>query len=142
MSTIFTKIINGEIPSYKVAEDEDNYAFLDINPLAKGHTLCVPKVETDYIFDLEPERMASLTLFAQKVARAQKSALGCKRVGVAVLGFRKVAQVVLGLEVPHAHIHLVPMDSEATLNFKNERVKMTEAEFKATAELIASKFEK
>ena len=132
MSTIFTKIINGEIPSYKVAEDEHNYAFLDINPLAKGHTLCVPKVETDYIFDLEPERMASLTLFAQKVARAQKSALGCKRVGVAVLGF----------DVPHAHIHLVPMDSEATLNFKNERVKMTEAEFKATAELIASKFEK
>lgn len=132
MSTIFSKIINGEIPSYKIAEDDENYAFLDINPLAKGHTLCVPKVETDYLFDLTPERMASLALFAQKVAKAQKAALGCKRVGVAVLGF----------DVPHAHIHLVPMDSEDTLNFKNERVKLTEAQFKETAELIASKFER
>lgn len=132
MSTIFSKIINGEIPSYKIAEDDENYAFLDINPLAQGHTLCVPKCETDYIFDLTPERMASLTLFAQKVAKAQKAALGCKRVGVAVLGF----------DVPHAHIHLVPMDSEATLNFKNERVKLTETQFKETAELIASKFDK
>ncbi len=132
MSTIFSKIISGEIPSYKVAEDDDNYAFLDINPLAKGHTLCVPKVETDYFFDLSPERMSSLSLFAQRVAKAQKAALGCKRVGVAVLGF----------DVPHAHIHLVPMDSEATLNFKNERVKLTEAEFKTIAELIASKFER
>lgn len=132
MSTIFSKIINGEIPSYKIAEDDENYAFLDINPLAKGHTLCVPKVETDYLFDLTPERMASLTLFAQKVAKAQKAALGCKRVGVAVLGF----------DVPHAHIHLVPMDSEDTLNFKNQRVKLTEAQFKETAELIASKFER
>lgn len=132
MSTIFSKIINGEIPSYKIAEDDENYAFLDINPLAKGHTLCVPKVETDYLFDLTPERMASLTLFAQKVAKAQKAALGCKRVGVAVLGF----------DVPHAHIHLVPMDSEDTLNFKNERVKLSEAQFKETAELIASKFER
>lgn len=132
MSTIFSKIINGEIPSYKIAEDDENYAFLDINPLAKGHTLCVPKVETDYLFDLTPERIASLSLFAQKVAKAQKAALGCKRVGVAVLGF----------DVPHAHIHLVPMDSEDTLNFKNERVKLTEAQFKETAELIASKFGK
>ncbi|MGN0029538.1 MAG: HIT family protein [Marinilabiliaceae bacterium] len=132
MSTIFSKIINGEIPSYKIAEDDENYAFLDINPLAKGHTLCVPKVETDYLFDLTPERMTSLALFAQKVAKAQKAALGCKRVGVAVLGF----------DVPHAHIHLVPMDSEDTLNFKNERVKLTEAQFKETAELIASKFER
>lgn len=132
MSTIFSKIINGEIPSYKIAEDDENFAFLDINPLAKGHTLCVPKVETDYLFDLTPERMTSLTLFAQKVAKAQKAALGCKRVGVAVLGF----------DVPHAHIHLVPMDSEDTLNFKNERVKLTEAQFKETAELIASKFER
>lgn len=132
MSTIFSKIINGEIPSYKIAEDDENFAFLDINPLAKGHTLCVPKVETDYLFDLTPERMTSLTLFAQKVAKAQKAALGCKRVGVAVLGF----------DVPHAHIHLVPMDSEDTLNFKNERVRLTEAQFKETAELIASKFER
>ncbi len=129
MATIFSKIINGEIPSYKIAEDEQNYAFLDINPLAKGHTLCVPKIETDYLFDLDPERLASLTKFAQRVAKAQKEALGCKRVGVAVLGF----------DVPHAHIHLVPMDSEATLNFKNERVHLTEEQFRKVAQLIASK---
>ena len=129
MATIFSKIINGEIPSYKIAEDELNYAFLDINPLAKGHTLCVPKIETDYLFDLDPDRLASLTKFAQRVANAQKEALHCKRVGVAVLGF----------DVPHAHIHLVPMDSEATLNFKNERVHLTEQEFKQIAESIASK---
>lgn len=129
MATIFSKIINGEIPSYKIAEDDQNYAFLDINPLAKGHTLCVPKIETDYLFDLDPERLASLTKFAQRVAKAQKEALGCKRVGVAVLGF----------DVPHAHIHLVPMDSEATLNFKNERVHLTEEQFRKVAQLIASK---
>ncbi len=129
MATIFSKIINGEIPSYKIAEDDQNYAFLDINPLAKGHTLCVPKIETDYLFDLDPERLASLTKFAQRVAKAQKEALGCKRVGVAVLGF----------DVPHAHIHLVPMDSEATLNFKNERVHLTEEQFREVAQLIASK---
>ncbi len=129
MATIFSKIINGEIPSYKIAEDELNYAFLDINPLAKGHALCVPKIETDYLFDLDPDRLASLTKFAQRVAKAQKEALDCKRVGVAVLGF----------DVPHAHIHLVPMDSEATLNFKNERVHLTEQEFKQIAESIASK---
>lgn len=129
MATIFSKIINGEIPSYKIAEDEQNYAFLDINPLAKGHALCVPKIETDYLFDLDPDRLASLTKFAQRVAKAQKEALDCKRVGVAVLGF----------DVPHAHIHLVPMDSEATLNFKNERVHLSEQEFKQIAESIASK---
>ena len=129
MASIFTKIINGEIPSYKIAEDDLNYAFLDINPLAKGHTLCIPKIETDYLFDLQPERLASLTKFAQRVAKAQKEALGCKRVGVAVLGF----------DVPHAHIRLVPMDNEATLNFRNERVHLTEQEFMQTAELIASK---
>ncbi len=129
MATIFSKIINGEIPSYKIAEDELNYAFLDINPLAKGHALCVPKIETDYLFDLDPDRLASLTKFAQRVAKAQKEALDCKRVGVAVLGF----------DVPHAHIHLVPMDSEATLNFKNERVHLSEQEFKQIAESIASK---
>ena len=127
--SIFSKIAAGEIPSYKCAESEDFYAFLDINPLAKGHTLCIPKIETDYLFDLQPERLASLTKFAQRVAKAQKEALGCKRVGVAVLGF----------DVPHAHIHLVPMDNEATLNFRNERVHLTEQEFMQTAELIASK---
>ncbi len=129
MATIFSRIIAGEIPSYKIAEDSENYAFLDINPLTAGHTLCVPKVETDYLFDLPAERLASLTAFAQKVAKAQKEALGCKRVGVAVLGF----------DVPHAHIHLVPMESEADLNFKKERVKLSEAEFKEVAAKIAAK---
>lgn len=132
MATLFSKIISGEIPSYRVAEDAENYAFLDINPLSRGHVLCVPKVETDYVFDLEPERLSSLTLFAQRVAKAQKAALGCKRVGMAVLGF----------DVPHAHIHLVPMESEATLNFKNERVRLTEAQFAETAEAIAAKMDK
>lgn len=131
MATLFSKIISGEIPSYKVAEDAENYAFLDINPLARGHVLCVPKVETDYVFDLEPGRLSSLALFAQRVAKAQKAALGCKRVGVAVLGF----------DVPHAHIHLVPMESEATLNFKNERVRLTEAQFVETAKAIAEKMD-
>ncbi len=131
MATLFSKIISGEIPSYKVAEDAENYAFLDINPLASGHVLCVPKVETDYVFDLEPGRLSSLALFAQRVAKAQKAALGCKRVGVAVLGF----------DVPHAHIHLVPMESEATLNFKNERVRLTEAQFAEVAGRIAAKMD-
>lgn len=131
MATLFSKIISGEIPSYKVAEDAENYAFLDINPLSRGHVLCVPKVETDYVFDLEPKCLSSLTLFAQRVAKAQKAALGCKRVGVAVLGF----------DVPHAHIHLVPMENEATLNFKNERVRLTEAQFVEVAKLIAAKMD-
>lgn len=131
MATIFSKIINGEIPSYKIAEDEENYAFLDISPLAKGHTLCVPKVETDYIFDLAPERLASLTAFAQKVAKAQKKAIECKRVGVAVLGF----------DVPHTHIHLVPLQKESDMNFTSERLKLTEKEFKEIAAAIASAIE-
>ena len=131
MATIFSKIIAGEIPSYKIAEDAENYAFLDINPLSAGHTLVVPKVEVDYLFDLPAERLSSLTRFAQKVAKAQKAALGCGRVGVAVLGF----------DVPHAHIHLVPMDDESTLNFKNPRVKLTEQEFKEVAAKIAAKVE-
>ena len=131
MATLFTKIINGEIPSYKIAEDDQNYAFLDINPLAKGHTLCVPKLEQDYLFDLPADRLASLSTFSQRVAKALKAATGCSRVGVAVLGF----------DVPHAHIHLVPMDNESTLNFKNERVKLSEAEFKQIAQNVAAKFQ-
>ena len=130
--TIFSKIIAGEIPCYKVAENDKFFAFLDINPVNWGHTLVVPKRETDYIFDISDEELAEMIVFAKKVAKALKAVMPCRKIGV----------TVLGLEVPHAHIHLVPMDSEATLNFKNERVKMTEAEFKATAELIASKFEK
>ncbi len=130
MATIFTKIINGEIPSYKVAEDDRFYAFLDINPLAEGHTLVVPKHETDYLFDLEADELAEMSKFAQRVARAQKEALPCVRIGVAVLGF----------DVPHAHIHLVPLQSEAQMNFTNERVKLTPEQFAAIAQKINKAF--
>lgn len=129
--TLFSKIIDGEIPCYKVYEDSENFAFLDINPLSAGHTLCVPKLPADYLFDLPPERLASLTLFAQKVAKGLKSAQGCQRVGVAVLGF----------DVPHAHIHLVPLNDEATLNFRNPRVKLTERQMADIAAAIAKDIE-
>lgn len=119
MSTIFTKIVNGEIPSYKIAEDENYYAFLDIFPLAKGHTLVIPKKEVDYLFDLDDETYIGLQAFAKKIAVALDKAIPCKRVGVAVLG----------LEVPHAHIHLVPMNSEADINFKNPKKKFSPEEF-------------
>lgn len=132
MASIFTRIVSGEIPSYKVAESEDYYAFLDINPLAPGHTLVIPKKETDYIFDLEKREYEGLLLFAREVAIAIKEALPCLRVGVAVLG----------LEVPHAHIHLVPLNSEADLNFRNQRVKLTPEQMKQLANEIASKFNK
>lgn len=111
MASIFTKIVNGEIPSWKIAEDENFYAFLDISPVAKGHTLVIPKKEVDYLFDLDDETYAGLQLFAKKVAQGIKNAIPCQKVGV----------MVLGLEVPHAHIHLVPMQSEADLmNFRNK----------------------
>lgn len=126
MASLFTKIINGEIPCYKIAEDEHYFAFLDINPLAKGHTLVVPKKEIDYIFDLEDDDLAGLHIFAKKVARAIDQTMECKRVGIAVLG----------LEVAHAHIHLVPINSLGDINFKNPRVKLSEEEFKAIAETI------
>jgi len=126
MPTIFTKIINGEIPCYKIAEDERYFAFLDINPLAKGHTLVIPKQETDYLFDLDDELLAEMNVFAKKIAVAQKKAIECKRVGVAVLG----------LEVPHAHIHLIPMNSEADINFSNPKLKYNPDEFNAIAESI------
>jgi histidine triad (HIT) family protein len=119
MATIFSKIVNGEIPSYKIAEDENFYAFLDIFPLAKGHTLVIPKKEVDYLFDLDEETYAGLQLFARKVAIALKKAIPCVKVGV----------VVLGLEVPHAHIHLVPMQSERDVNFANPKLKLTPDEF-------------
>src|SRR5574344_1601711 len=128
MASIFTKIVNGEIPSYKVAEDDRFYAFLDINPLGKGHTLVIPKQETDYIFDLEPEMLADLMKFAQKVAIALKKYVPCNRIGVAVLG----------LDVPHAHIHLVPLNSEADINFKNQRKSFTKEEFEAIAAGISA----
>ena len=124
--TIFSRIIAGEIPCYKVAEDDNYFAFLDISPLAKGHTLVIPKREVDYIFDLTDEEIAGMQLFAKKVAIAIKKAIPCVKVG----------QCVLGLEVPHAHIHLVPMQSEADLRFTNPRVELTKDEFEEIAKSI------
>jgi histidine triad (HIT) family protein len=129
MATIFTKIINGEIPCYKIAEDENYFAFLDINPLKAGHTLVVPKRETDYIFDLDDDQLAGLILFSKKVAAAIKSVIPCNRIGVAILG----------LEVPHAHIHLVPMDTMEDVNFKNPKLKFSPEEFKEIASKINRK---
>lgn len=129
---IFSKIAAGEIPSYKCAENDQFYAFLDINPLKEGHTLVIPRREIDYIFDMEDKELASFEVFAKKVARAIKSAIPCK----------KVAQIVLGLEVNHAHIHLIPMDSEADVNFRKEHLKLTEDQFKEIANRIYSEFNK
>lgn len=129
MATVFTKIINGEIPCYKIAENDDYFAFLDINPLRAGHTLVVPKRETDYIFDLEDDYIAGLIVFSKKIAAAIRSAIPCNRIGVAILG----------LEVPHAHIHLVPMDTMEDINFKNPKLKFTPVEFKEIAAKISSK---
>lgn len=129
MATLFTRIINGEIPCYKVAEDDRYFAFLDINPLTKGHTLVVPKVEDDYIFNLNDETYAGLMLFAKKVAQAQQLAIPCKRIGVAVLG----------MEVPHVHVHLVPMQSESDMNFAKQKLQLSPAEMAETAAAIAAK---
>ncbi|MFP4024084.1 MAG: HIT family protein [Thiohalospira sp.] len=126
MASIFTKIVKGEIPSYKIAEDENFYAFLDINPLVKGHTLVIPKQETDYYFDLDNETLSGLTLFSKKIAKAIDKAIDCKRVGV----------VVLGLEVPHAHVHLIPLNSEADASFSKPKLKLSKDEFEAIAERI------
>ena len=131
MATIFTRIAAGEIPSYKVAESEDFYAFLDINPLAKGHTLVIPrKVEDDYVFHLDEKTYEGLWAFARKVALDIKAAVPCKRVGVAVLG----------MEVPHTHIHLIPLQSEADMDFRKERPVLTQEEFAATAAAILAEF--
>ena len=127
MATIFTKIIKGEIPCYKIAEDENYFAFLDINPLRAGHTLIVPKSETDYIFDLDDDYLAGMIIFSKKIAVAIKSVIPCNRIGVAILG----------LEVPHAHIHLVPMDTMEDVNFKNPKLKFTTEEFKDIATRIS-----
>ena len=130
MATIFTKIAHGEIPSYKCAEDENYYAFLDINPMVPGHTLVIPKnVENPYIFDLNDETYAGLCAFAKKVAKALAKAVPCKRVGVAVLG----------MEVPHTHIHLVPLQSESDLSF-GHHVSLTEDEFKKISSDILREF--
>ncbi len=126
MATIFSRIVAGEIPSYKVAEDDKFFAFLDINPLVKGHTLVIPKQEVDYIFDLSDEDLAAMHVFAKKVALAIGKAFPCKKVGMAVLG----------LEVPHAHIHLIPMQSENDMLFSNPKLQLSDDEFKAVAEAI------
>ncbi len=129
MSTIFSKIAKGEIPSYKIAEDEDFFAFLDINPMAKGHTLVIPKKEVDYIFDLDDEVLAKLNIFAKKIAIAQKEALQCLRIG----------SMVIGLEVPHAHIHLIPINKESDMSLSNPRLKLSEEEFIEIANAIKAK---
>ena len=128
MATIFSRIVAGEIPSYKVAENDKFYAFLDINPLVKGHTLVIPKQEVDYIFDLSDEDLAQMQVFAKKVAAAIKSAFPCIKVG----------QAVIGLEVPHAHIHLIPIQKESDMLFSNEKLKLTAEEFKEIAEKISN----
>ena len=130
MATIFSKIINGEIPCYRIAEDDRYFAFLDINPLKVGHTLVVPKIETDYLFDLEDDQLAGLIVFSKRVAVAMQGAIPCNRIGIAVLG----------LEVPHAHIHLVPMDTMDDVNFKNPKLKFSGEEFEAIAEKIRAEF--
>ena len=130
MATIFSKIVAGEIPSYKVAEDDKYYAFLDINPLTKGHTLVIPKVEEDYIFDLDDDTLAGLTLFAKKVAHKIKEQTGCVKVAM-------VAMIVLGLEVAHAHIHLIPMNSEKDVDFRAEKLKLTPEEFEQIAKKLS-----
>ena len=129
--TIFSRIVAGEIPSYKVAEDDQFYAFLDISPVAKGHTLVIPKQEVDYIFDESDEQLSSHIVFAKRVAAAIKKAIPCVKVGMCVMG----------LEVPHAHIHLIPMQTEGDMNFRKEHLKLDAEEMKAICEKIAANFE-
>ncbi|MFI3315698.1 MAG: HIT family protein [Rikenellaceae bacterium] len=128
MASIFSKIVAGEIPSYKVAEDDNFFAFLDINPLVEGHTLVIPKKEVDYIFDIEDDELSQMMIFAKRVAEKIKNAIPCKRVAV----------VVLGLEVAHAHIHLIPMNSEADVNFNKEKLKLTNERFIEIRNFIAN----
>lgn len=133
MATIFTKIAKGEIPSYKVAENDEFYAFLDIAPMAEGHTLVIPKnVEDDYIFNLDAETYMGLCAFARKVAKAIEAAVPCKRVGVAVLG----------MEVPHTHIHLVPLATEADMDFRKKKLELSPEEFKEIASAIYNEYVK
>jgi histidine triad (HIT) family protein len=131
MATIFSKIAAGEIPSYKVAENDRFFAFLDINPLVKGHTLVIPKREVDYIFDMEDKELAAMHLFAKSVAKAIEKAIPCKRVGVAVMG----------LEVPHAHIHLIPINKESDMVISNPKQKLSDEEFVSIASAIKAAWE-
>ena len=128
MATIFSKIIEGDIPSYKIVENDQFYAFLDINPMAKGHTLVVPKKEIDYIFDIEDSMLSEMILFSKKVAKAIEKAIPCNRVGV----------MVIGLQVPHAHIHLIPIENESDMNLSNKRVVLSNEEFESIANKITS----
>jgi len=130
MASIFTKIVNGEIPSYKVAESDEYFAFLDINPLMKGHTLVIPKKEVDYIFDLDDKSYSGLFSFAKKVSIAIGAAMPCERVGV----------VVMGMEVPHAHIHLIPINNMEDMNFARPKLKLSSDEFQLVVNKIRSKF--
>lgn len=130
MASIFSKIATGEIPSFRVAENNDCLAFLDINPLVKGHVLVIPKKETDYLFDIEDDDYLKLLLFAKRVAKAIKNVIPCKRVGVAVIG----------LEVPHAHIHLIPINKMKDMDFSNEKLKLTNDELAEIAEMISHEF--
>ena len=131
MASIFSRIVAGEIPSYKVAEDDNFYAFLDINPVAKGHTLVIPKQEVDYIFDQSDDAIAAHMVFTKRVAAAIKKAIPCVKVGICVMG----------LEVPHAHIHVIPLQQEGDMDFRKEHLKLEAEEMKAIAESIAKNFE-
>lgn len=131
MPSIFSRIINGEIPAWKVAESEHFLAFLDVNPLAKGHTLIVPKVETDYFFDLSNEEISGIILFSKKVASALRNTMPCIRIGMSVIG----------LEVPHAHVHLVPLNSMGDINFSNSKLNLSEEEMEAIAASIRSAYD-
>lgn len=130
MATIFSRIAAGEIPSHKVAEDEEFYAFLDINPVAVGHTLVIPKAEVDYIFDIDDAKLGRMMAFAKRVARAQEAAIPCKRVGLAVMG----------LEVPHAHIHLIPITKESDMYFGGEKLSLTQEELADIAARIRKEY--
>ena len=131
MATVFSKIVRGEIPSYKIAENDKYYAFLDIHPLARGHTLVIPKEEVDYLFDLNDKLLSDMMVFAKKVALAIEKVVPCKRIGVAVLG----------LEVPHAHLHLIPINSEADISFSRPKLKFKETEFEELAARIRSELD-
>lgn len=128
MSTIFSKILAGEIPCYKIAENEQFLSFLDVSPVAAGHALVIPKTEVDYIFDMEDDHLAEMHVFAKKVAKALKTVVPCKKIGVAVVG----------LEVPHAHIHLIPMNTIGDMNFTGERIKLSQEEFEKLASAISA----
>ena len=131
MSTIFTKIVNGEIPSYKIAENEKFYAFLDINPMTEGHTLVIPKQEIDYFFDISDEDLQEMMVFAKKIALGIKEAIPCKRVGVAVMG----------MEVPHSHVHLIPIEKETDMLFSKEKLKLSPEEFQEITKKITKQLQ-